>query len=188
MDEKKVVSVSKYLAKHLRHEPERLGLVLDRAGWTPISDLLTACARAGKPITLDELRHVVAVNDKQRFAISEDGLLIRANQGHSLPIDLALPLAVPPAVLYHGTVAKFLPVILAEGLRPMSRHDVHLSPDTATAHAVGSRRGRPVILTVAAARMHADGHLFRQSANGVWLTPAVPRTYLTTPPHRPRSS
>ncbi|WP_344836743.1 RNA 2'-phosphotransferase [Actinocorallia longicatena] len=179
MDEKKVVKVSKYLSKHLRHEPERLGLVLDDAGWVPVADLLAACGSRGMTISLDELRHVVATNNKRRFSFSADGLLIRADQGHSVPVDLALPVTAPPPLLYHGTVAAALPAIRAEGLRPMNRHDVHLSPDVETARAVGARRGKPVILVIDAQRMADDGHEFRVSTNGVWLTPEVPPPYLS---------
>lgn len=178
IDERRVVKISKYLSKHLRHQPERIGLTLDEAGWVEVDVLLAACARHRFSFTRAELDHVVAVNDKQRFAFDETGLRIRANQGHSVPVDLGLPVAEPPEFLFHGTVERFLPAIRAEGLQPMNRHDVHLSPDVETARRVGSRRGKPVILTVESARMAADGHQFRRSANGVWLTPTVPPAYI----------
>ncbi|MEU1849257.1 RNA 2'-phosphotransferase [Streptomyces sp. NPDC019990] len=182
MDETRAVKVSKYLSKHLRHQPERIGLTLDEAGWVEIDTLLTAAASHGFRISREELDHVVAANDKRRFAV--EGSRIRANQGHSVEVDLGLPPATPPAHLYHGTVARRLDVIRAEGLRPMNRHDVHLSPDRETATRVGARRGRPVVLTVDAAAMHRDGHAFHVSANGVWLTQAVPPQYLRFPgPH-----
>ncbi|GAA0968071.1 RNA 2'-phosphotransferase [Actinocorallia libanotica] len=181
MDQKRRVRVSKYLARHLRHQPERLGIVLDPAGWTDVAALLAACRAHGLPLTPEELREVVETNDKQRFAFSEDGLRLRASQGHTVEVDLDLPAASPPPVLYHGTVSRALPFILREGLRPMARHDVHLSPDPETARKVGSRRGSPVVLTVDAAAMAADGHAFRVTPNGVWLTPAVPPAYLTFP-------
>ncbi|KUH38706.1 MULTISPECIES: RNA 2'-phosphotransferase [Streptomyces] len=176
MDARRTVKVSKYLSRHLRHEPERIGLVLDAHGWVPVDDLLHALARHGVPLSRAELEHVVASSDKQRFAL--DGDRIRANQGHSVEVDLALPPAEPPAYLYHGTVAASLDAIRADGLRPMGRHHVHLSPDRETARRVGARRGRPVVLAVDAAAMHRDGHVFRVSANGVWLTDAVPPRYL----------
>ncbi|MEV0388905.1 RNA 2'-phosphotransferase [Nonomuraea sp. NPDC050643] len=179
MDERRMVRISKYLARHLRHDPQRIGLTLDPGGWVPIAELLRAAAEHGFPITAEELRQVVAANDKRRYAI-EDGR-IRASQGHSVPVDLGLPLTEPPEVLYHGTVARFLTAIRQEGLRPMSRHHVHLSPDRETATRVGSRRGVPVVLVVAAGVMHADGHAFRRSANGVWLADHVPPGYLRFP-------
>ncbi|MEV6165453.1 RNA 2'-phosphotransferase [Streptomyces sp. NPDC052052] len=176
MDERRTVKVSKYLSKHLRHQPERIGITLDASGWVAIDDLLRATALHHFPLTRTELDHVVAVNDKQRFAI-EDGR-IRASQGHTVPVDLALPPAEPPAFLYHGTVGGALDAIRSEGLRPMNRTHVHLSPDRATATRVGARRGRPVVLSVDAAAMHRAGHTFYVSANGVWLTAAVPPAFL----------
>ncbi|WP_406861955.1 RNA 2'-phosphotransferase [Streptomyces sp. HUAS MG47] len=179
MDERRTVKVSKYLSKHLRHQPERIGLVLDAQGWTEIDALLRAAAAHGFPITRAELDHVVAANDKKRFAI--EGTRIRASQGHTVEVDLDLPEAEPPAYLYHGTVARFLDAIRAEGLRPMARHHVHLSADRETATRVGARRGRPVVLSVDAGAMHRAGHVFHLSANGVWLTDAVPPRYLRLP-------
>ncbi|MFF9806860.1 RNA 2'-phosphotransferase [Streptomyces coeruleorubidus] len=179
MDERRTVKVSKYLSKHLRHQPEGIGLALDEGGWVEIETLIAAAAAHGFPFTRGELDHVVATNDKRRFAV--EGTRIRASQGHSVEVDLALPTAIPPANLYHGTVARNLDAIRAEGLRPMNRHAVHLSRDRETATRVGARRGRPVVLTVDAAAMHRDGHGFQVSANGVWLTQAVPARYLRLP-------
>ncbi|WP_395106974.1 RNA 2'-phosphotransferase [Actinomadura sp. SCN-SB] len=179
MNERRMVRVSKYLARHLRHQPERIGLTLDPAGWADVDELLTAAAAHGFPITRDELGQVVAANDKKRYAFDESGKRIRASQGHSIPVDLGLPVTPPPEVLYHGTVGRFLPMIWREGLKPMDRHAVHLSPDRETATRVGTRRGKPVILTVDAAGMAAAGHEFRVSANGVWLVDAVPPGFLT---------
>ncbi|MER6312874.1 RNA 2'-phosphotransferase [Streptomyces sp. NPDC001581] len=176
MDERRTVKVSKYVSKHLRHQPERIGLVLDPHGWVEIDDLLGAAAAHGFHVSRAELDHVVAANDKQRFAV--DGTRIRANQGHTVAVDLELPEAEPPAYLYHGTVAAALDSIRAEGLRPMARHHVHLSPDRETATRVGARRGRPVVLAVDAGAMRAAGHVFRISANGVWLVDAVPPQFL----------
>jgi putative RNA 2'-phosphotransferase len=182
IDERRTVKVSKYLSKHLRHQPERIGLTLGEGGWVEIEALIAASAAHGFRFTREELDHVVATNDKRRFAI--EGTRIRASQGHSVEVDLGLSPATPPAYLYHGTVARNLDAIRAEGLRPMNRHDVHLSPDRETATRVGARRGRPVVLSVDAAAMHRDGHVFHVSANGVWLTRAVPPRYLRFPaPH-----
>ncbi|MFJ6410382.1 RNA 2'-phosphotransferase [Streptomyces hydrogenans] len=179
MDERRTVKVSKYLSKHLRHQPERIGLVLDAHGWTEIDALLAAAASHGFPISRAELDHVVAANDKKRFAV--EGTRIRASQGHTIEVDLDLPAAEPPAYLFHGTVADRLPAIRAEGLRPMARHDVHLSHDRETATRVGARRGRPVVLSVDAGAMHRAGHEFRVSANGVWLTGSVPPEFIRFP-------
>ncbi|MFF3729865.1 RNA 2'-phosphotransferase [Streptomyces sp. NPDC002476] len=176
MEEKRTVKVSKYLSKHLRHRPERIGITLDAHGWVPIDELLRATARHGFSLTRAELDHVVAVNDKQRFVV-ENGR-IRASQGHTVPVDLGLPPSEPPAYLYHGTVGRALDAIRGEGLRPMDRTHVHLSPDRETATRVGARRGRPVVLSVDAGAMHRAGHTFYVSANGVWLTAAVPPSFL----------
>jgi putative RNA 2'-phosphotransferase len=175
MDERRTVKVSKYLSKHLRHQPDRIGITLDEGGWVEIA----AAAAHGFRFTREELDHVVATNDKKRFAVA--GTRIRASQGHSIDVDLGLPAATPPPYLYHGTVARHLDAIRAEGLRPMNRHAVHLSADRETATRVGARRGRPVVLAVDAGAMHRDGHVFHVSANGVWLTEAVPARYLRFP-------
>lgn len=178
-DEQRTVKVSKYLSKHLRHQPERIGLTLDEHGWVEIDTLLAATAAHRFPLTRAELDHVVETNDKRRFAV--EGTRIRASQGHSVDIDLDLPAATPPAYLFHGTVARHLTAIRTEGLRPMNRHAVHLSPDRETATRVGARRGRPVVLSVDSGALHRDGHVFQVSANGVWLTAAVPPGYLRFP-------
>src|SRR5579875_2672325 len=177
--DKRLIRVSKYLAKYLRHSPDELGLTLQPGGWVPVDDLLAAAEDHGLPISYDELVECVETNDKKRFSFDETGDLIRANQGHSVEVDLQLEEREPPEVLYHGTVERFLPAILAEGLIKGRRHHVHLSKDVETARKVGARRGKPVILKVGAGVMHRDGHKFFISANGVWLTDAVPPGYLT---------
>ncbi|HEX5115019.1 MAG TPA: RNA 2'-phosphotransferase [Pseudonocardiaceae bacterium] len=171
--------VSKRLSYHLRHAPERIGIELDPAGWVEVTVLLDALAAHGLRISRDELSEVVAGNDKQRFAFDSTGTRIRASQGHSVAVDLGLRPAEPPSLLYHGTVARFLPAIRREGLRPMGRQSVHLSAGIETALAVGARRGDPVVLTVAAGRMFLAGHEFRVSDNGVWLVGAVPLEFLS---------
>jgi putative RNA 2'-phosphotransferase len=174
----KSVKTSKFLSLVLRHRPELIGITLDSAGWVRVSELLRACSAHGLTLTLAQLQGVVARNDKQRFSFSEDGQLIRANQGHSLPVELGYAPAAPPDILYHGTVEKFLPGIRAEGLKKGGRHHVHLSPDAETARRVGSRRGKPLIIRVASGRMHRQGQEFFRSTNGVWLTEHVPPEYL----------
>ncbi|MEV4311490.1 RNA 2'-phosphotransferase [Actinocrispum sp. NPDC049592] len=172
-----VVRVSKFLSRHLRHAPQDIGLTLDEGGWADVDELLAACAKAGIQITRADLEHVVETNNKQRFALM--GNRIRANQGHSITVDLGLTPRRPPDLLYHGTIAANLPQIRAEGLRPMGRQDVHLSSDVDTAVRVGSRRGKPVVLTVQAESMYAEGYEFRVSENGVWLVAEVPPRFLT---------
>ena len=178
IDEKRTVKVSKYLSMVLRHQPGAVGITLDEGGWVDVGELLAAAAGAGRRFSRAELDHVVATNNKKRFALSEDGRRIRASQGHSVDVDLGLDSIEPPAVLYHGTATTTLPVVLREGLKPMSRQDVYLSADLETALRVGSRHGRPVVLVVDAAALSCDGHAFRLSANGVWLTDRVPPTHL----------
>jgi putative RNA 2'-phosphotransferase len=180
VDDKRLVRVSKFLSRHLRHAPEDLGLTLEPGGWVRVEDLLAGCRRAGMPIDLSLLREVVADNDKQRFAFDETGERIRASQGHSAEVDLQLTPQIPPDVLYHGTAQATLVSILSSGLRPMTRHHVHLSAASDTAYKVGSRHGKPVVLVVDAATMQQDGHTFYCSANGVWLVDAVPPRYLRT--------
>jgi putative RNA 2'-phosphotransferase len=172
------VRLSKRISKALRHKPDAVGLTLDPHGWVPVADLLAALR-----LTRPELDAVVAGNDKRRFAIETgaDGVeRIRASQGHSVPVDLGLAPVVPPDQLFHGTSAANLTAIMAEGLIPGGRHHVHLSADVTTARAVGARRGRAhvVVLRVDAAGMSAQGYEFFRSANGVWLTDAVPPRYL----------
>src|SRR6516165_8174446 len=155
--DRRLITVSKYLAKYLRHAPHELGLALQPGGWVPVDDLLAAAEAHGFPIAYDELVECVETNDKQRFAFDVSGEMIRANQGHSVEVDLQLEEREPPEMLYHGTVERFLPAILEEGLVRGERHHVDLSKDVETARKVGARRGKPVILAVAAGRMHRVG-------------------------------
>jgi putative RNA 2'-phosphotransferase len=170
--------VSKLLSLVLRHDPGRIGITLDDAGWTDVAALLAACGAHGVSITRDELAAIVASSDKQRFALSTDGERIRANQGHSVEVDLQLSPAEPPAMLFHGTVAAALASIRAGGLVRGQRHHVHLSKDVETATKVGARRGKPVILTIRAGDMAGAGHVFYCSANGVWLVDQVPPEFI----------
>lgn len=170
---------SKRLSYVLRHDPASVGLELGPGGWVAVDELLGALGRHGAPLTRTELEGVVERNDKQRFAFSPDGARVRASQGHSVEVDLGLAAAEPPDVLFHGTVAEVLAAITTEGLTRQRRRHVHLSAHVETATRVGARRGRPVVLVVDARAMHAAGHRFERSANGVWLTDHVPPTYLT---------
>jgi len=172
---------SKFLSLVLRHEPERVGIRLDESGWVAVDELLEGCRRAGNRMTLDELKEIVRTNNKQRFAFSDDGTRIRANQGHSVEVELGYEPATPPEVLYHGTAEKHLPGIRREGLIKGARHHVHLSERVETASAVGQRHGRLVLLEVRSGAMHGDGLLFFKTPNGVWLTDGVPARYLVFP-------
>lgn len=167
--------ISKLLSLALRHKPQVLGLTLDAGGWAEVDQII---AGAEMPLTPQQIAQVVQDNDKQRFTLSDDGTRIRANQGHSIPVDLGLAPITPPDTLFHGTAKRFLASILAQGLIRQSRQHVHLSPDTDTARKVGMRHGKPVILTIASGQMHRDGHVFFQSANGVWLTDHVPPAHI----------
>ncbi len=181
MDAKARKKISKFASLVLRHRPEVAGLRLDAEGWVDVDDFLRGCAKAGHPLTRAQLEEAVATNDKKRFAFSEDGAKIRASQGHSVEVELGYRPAPPPDRLFHGTVDAALPAIRREGLRKMKRHHVHLSFDRPTAERVATRRGPPRILEVRAAQMHADGHAFFVSDNGVWLTETVPVAYVDFP-------
>ena len=173
-----LIQTSKFLSLILRHQPEKIGLTLDPQGWVAVDQLLAACTAHRHPLTREVLQKVVAENNKQRFAFSDDGLRIRASQGHSQPVDLGYQAQVPPDVLYHGTATPNLPSIQVSGLEKRKRHHVHLSVDRETAIAVGKRYGQPVVLEVLAGQMAAAGLPFYVSANGVWLTDHVPPEYL----------
>ncbi len=175
---KELVKVSKFLSLVLRHQPEKIGLTLDEAGWVEVTELLHACHENGFVITRPVLEEVVQTNDKKRFAFSEDGLKIRASQGHSIEVELAYAPLTPPEILYHGTATRFLDSIKAQGLLKGQRHHVHLSGDQETATRVGARHGKPLVLIIESGRMHAAGFPFYQSENGVWLTDHVPSTYI----------
>ncbi len=178
MTDKEIIRISKFLSLILRHQPERVGLTLDGAGWVGVTELLEAVNRNGISLALDQLKHVVANNDKKRFEFSEDDQRIRASQGHSVEVDLQYESQVPPEVLYHGTPERFVESIRATGLNKGQRHHLHLSPDPQTAAKVGQRRGRSVVLTIRSGGMHRQGHVFYGSANGVWLVDHVPVQFI----------
>lgn len=171
--------ISKLMSLVLRHQPDVIGIKLDANGWAQVDDLLAGIQQKGIQLDLSLLKELVATNSKQRFAFSEDGQRIRANQGHSLKVDVELQPATPPDLLYHGTVFRFLDAIRAEGLRPMSRQHVHLSADLRTAQQVGGRRGIPVILRINAADMREKGVIFYLSENKVWLTDHVAPEFIS---------
>jgi len=169
---------SKFLSLILRHNPGKIGLQLDEQGWANVDELLLKISADQSQWDLQLLKDIVANNDKKRFAFNDDETKIRASQGHSLEVDLDYVAKEPPEYLYHGTVAKFMDAIIANGLQKMNRHHVHLSEERDTAIAVGARRGKPVILTIRSGEMYRDGMTFFQSANGVWLTDTVSPKYL----------
>jgi putative RNA 2'-phosphotransferase len=161
------VQLSKFLSFVLRHKPDAIGLTLDAQGWASIDELIERGNAAGTQFSREDLLLVVETSDKKRFSLSADGLRIRAAQGHSVPVELGLPPQQPPLLLYHGTATRFLESILAEGLMPQARRQVHLSADEATARRVGQRHGKLVILAVETRRMHAEGFKFYRAENGV---------------------
>lgn len=173
--------ISRYLSLVLRHAPEKAGVALDSAGWVAIDALVVGAAERGMRFSREDLDRVVAESEKRRFEVDEPRGLIRAAQGHSVSVDLGHEPRVPPGALFHGTHPGAIVSIRREGLRPMRRQKVHLSADRATATQVGSRRGAPLVLAVDAGRMHHDGWLFWQAANGVWLCDAVDPRYLSFP-------
>lgn len=170
--------VSKFLSYVLRHKPDAIKLKLDENGWASVTELIEK-AQSQIELTPELIKQIVITNDKKRFSLSDDEQFIRANQGHSIQIDLKLEPKEPPPVLYHGTATRFLDSIKQEGLKPGQRHHVHLSSDIQTATAVGKRYGKPVILEVAASAMHQQGVEFFLSENNVWLTDHVPSDFLT---------
>lgn len=172
------IKLSKFLSLVLRHQPDAIGIALDPQGWVPLDELIAKADAAGTRFSRDDLLHVVETREKRRFTLSADGQRIRAAQGHSVSVELGLVPQQPPAVLYHGTATRYLDAILADGLKPQARQQVHLSLDEETARRVGQRHGKPVILTADAARMHAEGFKFNVADNGVWLTDRVPAEYL----------
>lgn len=174
LSEKEAKHISKFMSLVLRHQPAAAGLTLDEEGWVLVDDLIAGLTAHGTPVTLEMIEEVVAGSDKQRFAFDESGERIRANQGHSVKVDLHFEPAVPPEFLFHGTAEKSVEAILAHGIQKRSRLHVHLSPDEPTAVQEGSRHGRPVVLRVRAGAMHRDGLVFYLSSNGVWLTEEVP--------------
>lgn len=172
------VALGRFLSLILRHNPKAAGIELDEHGWADVKQLLAGMNKAGRRIDSQDLERIVRENNKQRYCFNEDHTKIRANQGHSIKVDVELKECRPPALLYHGTAERFLERIKLEGITRQTRQYVHLSGDEKTAMQVGSRHGRPVVLTVDAAAMWADGHTFYLSENGVWLCKQVPWRYV----------
>lgn len=177
-----MIKASRFLCLVLRHKPEAAGIRLDEHGWANVEELLAGVAPR-YPLTREQLEEIVRTDDKQRYSFSEDKTMIRANQGHSIPVDVELERVQPPEFLWHGTGEKYTDSIDVQGLLPKSRLYVHLSGDEETAVAVGRRHGKPVVYRVAAARMAEDGFAIYRSKNGIWLTKRVPPEYLEKQTH-----
>jgi putative RNA 2'-phosphotransferase len=170
--------ISKFLSLVLRHKPEEIGLSMDTNGWVDVDELIEKCKKNKMPLDFDVLEQVVITNDKQRFSFNDEYTKIRANQGHTVNVDLQFEVAKPLEFLYHGTVEKYMDSIKSNGLQKMQRLHVHLSKDLETAVKVGSRRGKPIILKIQALKMFEDGYEFYLSKNGVWLCEEVPAKYI----------
>lgn len=179
MNEIETKRISKFLSLILRHQPETIGLKLDENGWADVEELRERAAKKKVYFSLEELDEVVETNNKKRFAFNEDKTKIRASQGHSINIDLALEALQPPDFLYHGTAEANISSILEKGIEKRSRQHVHLSADKETATKVGMRHGKPIILTIRTGKMYEGGIAFYLSANGVWLTEFVDPKYIS---------
>jgi len=176
--EKELKHISKRMSLVLRHQPEAIGLQLDEHGWANVNELIQKINESGIRADFQIIRLAVDTNDKKRFGFNEDQSMIRANQGHSIEVELNLKAATPPDILYHGTATRFLESILKEGLTKQQRQHVHLSWQLETAKNVGARHGKPVILNIDAKAMQQDGFVFYLSENNVWLVDAVPVQYI----------
>lgn len=176
--EKQLNHISKLMSLVLRHQPEVIGLKLDENGWTNVRELIQKMNENGTVADIETINAVVNTNDKKRFSFNEDKTMIRANQGHSIEVELNLKTAIPPDTLYHGTATRFLESILREGLTKQQRQHVHLSWQLETAIAVGTRHCKPVILNINAKAMHQAGFVFYLSDNNVWLVDTVPVQYI----------
>ena len=173
------IKLGKFLSLVLRHHPDAAGISLDEHGWADVQELLAGVRRSGRQIDMETLERIVRENNKQRYSFNADHTKIRANQGHSLPVDVELTAMKPPRYLYHGPAARFLPAIHQEGIRKMDRQYVHLSGDFQTAMEVGRRHGSPVVITINAEAMAHDGETFYLSENGVWLCEHVAPLYFS---------
>ncbi len=173
----KLDKLSVFISLVLRHKPDAAGIQLDEHGWANVDELIQGINNTGRKIDMDTLEEIVRTDNKQRYSFNDTKTLIRANQGHSISVDVELDEKQPPQYLYHGTADRFLDSIMSEGLRPMSRLYVHLSKDEETAVKVGKRHGKPVVLKIKAEKMWKDGIKFYLSQNGVWLTKYVDKEY-----------
>ncbi len=171
-------NISRYMSLILRHKPDVIGISLDEHGWANVNELINGIAKNNAGFNMESLEEIVRTDSKQRYSFNDDKTLIRANQGHSIPVDIELEEKEPPEYLYHGTGEKYVESINRQGLIPKSRLYVHLSKNVKTAESVGERHGRPIVYLVHSGKMYKDGYKFYLSANGVWLTKKVPVEYL----------
>lgn len=171
-------NTSKFISLILRHKPQAIDITLDEHGWADVEELIAGIKRS-RPFTMEDLERIVREDEKQRYSFNEDKTKIRANQGHSINVDVELKEMLPPDILYHGTGEKYVERINKEGLKPMGRLYVHLSKNLETAIKTGSRHGRPFVYRIDCKAMNADGYRFYLSANNVWLTQTVPPKYLS---------
>lgn len=178
MTDKEKNNISKFLSLVLRHKPEEIGLILDDEGWASVNELIEKINNTGLALAFEDLKEVVETNDKKRFVFSNDFSMMRANQGHSIDVDLKLEPVTPPTILYHGTAEKNIASILKKGILKQDRNYVHLSTDIDTATKVGMRYGKPVIIEVAALEMSKNGYLFYLSENNVWLTDFIDNEFI----------
>lgn len=178
-----LIKISKFLSFVLRHKPEAIGLTLDRQGWAEVDLLINLARQQGTNLDRTLLEQVVATNNKKRFSFNADRSKIRANQGHSVTVDLDLAPQQPPEYLFHGTATRFIESISRQGLLKQNRHHVHLSADESTAIEVGKRHGKPIVLKIQAQKMSDAGLTFFLSENNVWLTDRVPPEYITVISH-----
>lgn len=178
MQSKKDIEIGRFISLILRHHPESAGITLDEHGWADTDILTEKAAKKFHGFTFADLERIVRENNKQRYSFNEDKTKIRANQGHSIAVNMEFTSVTPPDVLYHGTGEKSIDGILSNGIQKMSRQYVHLSADCETAVNVGKRHGKPVVLQIAANKMFNDGYRFYLSENKVWLTDFVPAKYI----------
>ena len=180
MSDRKIsdVKISRFMSLVLRHNPEAIGISLDNNGWADVRELISGICNSGRQIDMETLERIVAENDKQRFSFNDNHTKIRANQGHSISVDVELSESEPPDVLYHGTAVRFLDSIRKNGILKRNRQYVHLSSDIQTARDVGKRHGKPVVLPIDTKKMRADGHIFYLSANHVWLCDDIAWRYI----------
>ena len=178
MKAKQLDNISKFISLILRHRPDTIGISLDEHGWANVNELVTNIAKQYNGFGMSELEEIVRTDNKQRYSFNEDKTLIRANQGHSIPVNVDLKEVQPPDILYHGTATRFVPSILEEGILSRTRIYVHLSQDIETAMTVGSRHGKPYVFTIDTKQMYEDGYKFYLSENNIYLTKIIPTKYL----------
>lgn len=171
-------SISRYISLILRHKPEVIGITIDKHGWAKVEELIQGIEKNNPEFNMEALEEIVRTDNKQRYSFNDDKTLIRANQGHSIPVDVELEEKEPPKILYHGTGEKYIESIGQNGLIPKSRLYVHLSKDVETAKAVGKRHGKEVVYSINSGQMYKDGYKFYLSKNEIWLTKKVPKKYL----------